>query len=132
MADEEILRGLSSLITPSVWWLGLFSGLVLTLGVKYRAASEGVLDAKVVGRPRCCRWGCPTPGAGSWGGLGKLLSTDWARFCVSIALAMSMLEKLPVQGIGTMSNTSERLENIEQNAAPTEDERLDVASLGVS
>ena len=45
---------------------------------------------------------------------------------------MSMLEKLPVQEIGTVPNTSERLENMERKAAPTEDDRLEVASLGLS
>ena len=43
-----------------------------------------------------------------------------------------MLEKLPVQGIGAASNTSEPLENMERKTAPTEDDRLEVASLGVS
>ena len=45
---------------------------------------------------------------------------------------MSMLEKLPVQGIGTVSSTSERLENMERKAAPTEEDRLAVAGFGVS
>ena len=136
MADEEILRGLPSLINPSgcMLGLGLVSGFLLTLGVRYRAVGEGVLDTKVVGRLRCsyCCKGCPTPGAGSWGELGKLLSLDWARFGFSIALAMSMLEKLPVQGVGAVSNTSGRLENMGRKAAPTEDDRLEVASPQVS
>ena len=45
---------------------------------------------------------------------------------------MSMLEKQPVQEIETVSNTSERLENMERKAAPTEDDRLGVAGFGVS
>ena len=45
---------------------------------------------------------------------------------------MSMLEKLPVQKIGTVPSTSERLENMERKAAPTENDRLAVAGFGVS
>ena len=131
MADEDILRGLPSLITPSVCVKGLVSGF--RLGVKNRAAGEDDLVIKVVGRPiRCCCWGCPTPGAESCGLLGKLLSAEWALFCVSIAWAMSMLEKLPVQGIGTVSSTSERLVNMERKAAPTEDDRLAADDFEVS
>ena len=43
-----------------------------------------------------------------------------------------VLEKLPVQGIGTVSNVSERLENMERKTAPTEVDRLAAVGFGGS
>ena len=67
-----------------------------------------------------------------WGELRNLLSAEWERFGVSIAWAMSMLEKPPAQKVGTVSGASERFENMERKAAPTDADRVAVAGFGVS
>ena len=101
----------------------------LTLGVKNRAAGEGVLDSRVVGRPRLLAFAMWSPAGGPKGELGKLLLAEDARVCFSSAFAISALVTEPVQGDGAVSGCSSLRENMERKAAPTEVDRLGRTSL---